>query len=105
MSETAAQLVDELIPHIPTRQWVLSVPAPLRYLLAYDHDALNAVVKAFNGSLFAYLRNKAKHSGGKLYDETVYLLGGISFIQRFGSSLNLKVHIHAQLSDGVYMRS
>jgi hypothetical protein len=56
MSETAVRLVDSVIPEIPTRQWVLSLPAPLRYLAAYDNDALNAIMSAFTGSLFSYLR-------------------------------------------------
>jgi hypothetical protein len=34
MSELAAQLVDRLIPRVPVRQWVLSVPFGLRYQLA-----------------------------------------------------------------------
>jgi hypothetical protein len=34
MSQTAAHLVDHGIPHLPVRQWVLSLPIPLRVLLA-----------------------------------------------------------------------
>jgi len=34
MSQTAAHLVDHVIPHVPVRQWVLSLPIPLRVLLA-----------------------------------------------------------------------
>jgi len=34
MAESAALLVDEVLPHKPMRQWVLSVPFPLRFLLA-----------------------------------------------------------------------
>ena len=30
MSQTAAHLVDHVIPHVPVRQWVLSLPIPLR---------------------------------------------------------------------------
>jgi len=32
MAESAALLVDEVLPHKPMRQWVLSVPFPLRSL-------------------------------------------------------------------------
>jgi hypothetical protein len=32
MSQTAAHLVDHVIPHAPVRQWVLSLPIPLRLL-------------------------------------------------------------------------
>ena len=34
MAETAAHRVDHVIPHVPVRQWVLSLPIPLRLLLA-----------------------------------------------------------------------
>jgi len=104
MSETSARLVDSVIPRIPTRQWVLSVPAPLRYLIAYDHNALNAVLSAFTGSLFSYLRKKAKQYGGKVLEAIDYYPSSVTFIQRFGSALNLNVHLHSQVSDGVHIR-
>ena len=34
MVETAALLVDHVLPHRPVRQWVLSFSYPLRFLLA-----------------------------------------------------------------------
>jgi hypothetical protein len=80
------------------------VPAPLRYLIAYDNDALNAVLSAFTGSLFSYLRRKAKKSGGEALDAQTYYPGAVTFIQRFGSALNLNVHMHSQVSDGVYVK-
>ncbi len=104
MSETSARLVDSIIPEISTRQWVLSVPAPLRYLIAYDNEALNFVVRAFTGSLFSYLRKKAKRSGGEALDAQAYYPGAVTFIQRFGSALNLNVHLHSQVSDGAYVK-
>jgi hypothetical protein len=41
MAETAAYLVDHVIPRVPVRQWVLSFPIPLRSLFAIypDHPA------------------------------------------------------------------
>jgi hypothetical protein len=33
MTEAAARLVDGILPHVPVRQWVLSLPHRLRYLL------------------------------------------------------------------------
>jgi len=44
MVETAALLVDEVLPREPVRQWVLSVPFPLRYLFATDPAAMGAVL-------------------------------------------------------------
>jgi hypothetical protein len=36
MADTAAHLVDRVLPSAPYRQWVLSVPKPLRLRLARD---------------------------------------------------------------------
>ena len=33
-AQTAAHLVDHVIPHVQVRHWVLSLPIPLRLLLA-----------------------------------------------------------------------
>src|SRR5438128_5658333 len=35
MTEQAAHLVDEVLPRVPVRQWVLTMPHRLRYLLAW----------------------------------------------------------------------
>jgi hypothetical protein len=104
MSETAVRLSDFVIPKIPTRQWVLSLPSPLRYLVAYDNDALSFIVTAFISTLFSYLRKRAKRSGGAVLDAESYSPGAVTFIQRFGSALNLNVHLHSQVSDGAYIK-
>jgi len=39
MTEYATRLVDEVLPRVPVRQWMLSLPYRLRYLLAWDHYA------------------------------------------------------------------
>ena len=36
MADTAAHLVDRVLPAAPVRQWVLSLPFGLRYRLGYD---------------------------------------------------------------------
>ena len=36
MSELAAHLVDRVLPAVPIRQWVFTVPVPVRYQLAFD---------------------------------------------------------------------
>jgi len=37
MTERAAHLVDAVLPWVPVRQWVLTVPYRLRYQLAWNH--------------------------------------------------------------------
>jgi hypothetical protein len=56
MADTAAWLVDRVLPAVPVRQWVLTLPFALRYRLAYDRDLCAAVLRAFLCALFAALR-------------------------------------------------
>jgi hypothetical protein len=46
MAETAALLADEVLPERPLRQWVLSLPHALRFLLATNSEALTLVLSA-----------------------------------------------------------
>ena len=99
MAETAAHLVDRVLPEVPFRQWVLTLPYPLRYRCAYDARLTNEVLRAFIRSLFAELRRRARNRWG----EQVEQCGSVTFIQRFGSALNLNVHFHTLAVDGVYL--
>lgn len=40
MNEVAAHLVDSVIPHVSVRQWVISFPFSVRYVLAYKPDLI-----------------------------------------------------------------
>jgi hypothetical protein len=53
MAETAAHLVDRVIPVVPVRQWVLTLPYPLRYRCAWDTRLTTEVLRAFLRALFA----------------------------------------------------
>jgi hypothetical protein len=81
MTGLAADLSDQVIPLVPVRQLVLSVPHRLRYLLAYDHDRCIAVLRIFVRALMSFCRKRARKLG---------LRGGqggsVTFIQRFGSA-------------------
>jgi hypothetical protein len=44
MTESAARLVDKVMPRVPVPQWVPSVPYRLRYLLAWDQALARAVL-------------------------------------------------------------
>ncbi len=43
MANTAAHLVDRVLPAVPVRQWVLSLPFELRALAAFRADVLSAL--------------------------------------------------------------
>ena len=59
MVETAALLVDEVLPRQPLRQWVLSVPFPLRFLFATEPAALTAVLGIVYRAIAAHLIRRA----------------------------------------------
>ena len=45
MAERAAHLIDHALPNVPVRQWVLTLPDRLRYVLAWRHDLCRVVVR------------------------------------------------------------
>jgi hypothetical protein len=101
MADTAAHLADRLLPEVPIRQWVLTLPYSLRYRCAYDSKLASQVLRAFIRSLFAELRRRARNRWGEHAEQC----GAATFIQRFGSALNLNVHFHTLAVDGVYAYS
>ncbi|MBW2235854.1 MAG: transposase [Deltaproteobacteria bacterium] len=98
MADTAAHLVDRVLPQVPVRQWVLSLPFALRYRLAYDAPLTSAVLGVFVRAVFASLRRRARKQWGVTRGQC----GAVTFVQRFGDALNLNVHFHSLLLDGVY---
>ena len=59
MVESAALLVDEVLPHQPMRQWVLSFPFALRFLFARDPKAMGAVLGIVYRAIATHLIHKA----------------------------------------------
>jgi hypothetical protein len=101
MADTAAHLVDRVLPEVPVRQWVLSLPFALRYRLAYDAPLVHDVLDVFVRCVFASLRRRAR----KQWAITRGHGGAVTFVQRFGDALNLNVHFHSLFLDGVYART
>jgi Transposase zinc-binding domain len=83
MSELAAQLVDRVLPHVPIRQWVFTVPVPVRYQLAFDAALTRAVLRVFLRTVFGWLRQRAARRG--ISDGRC---GAVTAIQRLGGALN-----------------
>ena len=47
MNDSALHLTERVLPEVPVRQWVCSLPWQLRYLLGYDRKLCAAVLSAF----------------------------------------------------------
>lgn len=96
MTDSAALLVDDILPHKPMRQWVLSFPFPLRFLFASNPNAMIGVLGIVYRAISTCLTHKAS------FTKPMSQTGAVTLIQRFGSTLNLNIHFHMLFLDGVY---
>jgi hypothetical protein len=91
MAQGAANLVDDLLPRVPVRQWVLSMPMQVRLALIFRPDLVRSALGVVVLRLRAYYEKK---TGGQT--------GLVTAIQRFGSRLYLNLHFHILALDGGY---
>ena len=98
MAEVAAHLVDNLLPKALYRQFVLSVPIPLRYWMATNKKLTAKIHKIFADETDFLYQTKAAKRGFKAIGS-----GSINFIQRFGGAINLNIHFHLLQMGGVYV--
>ena len=97
MTDSAALLADEVLPAKPIRQWVLSLPLALRFLLATDPEALTQVLGIVYRTISAYVLKSSRLT------RATGATGAVTLIQRFGSALNLNIHFHMLVLDGAYL--
>ena len=97
MAETAALLADEVLPALPLRQWVVSFPFALRFLFASRPEALAKALEVIDRLLVTHRAHKAGFRGKEV------ATGAVTLVQRFGSALNLNIHLHMLCLDGVYV--
>src|SRR6266545_4906423 len=100
MAQTAAHLVERVIPWVPTRQWVVSVPVPLRYWMAASQGLTAQVHTIIRTTIGQYYVNQAIIRG---VPRATVQPGAVTFIQRFGSAINLNLHYHVVFLEGVYL--
>ena len=96
MAESARHLVEAVFGPRPVRQWVLSFPYPLRLLFASKPDAIGPVLGIVHRLIAGWLADQAGVERARAQ------CGAVTLIQRFGSALNLNVHFHMLMLDGVY---
>lgn len=94
-----ASRVERLIPRVPVRHWVLSLPPHTRARFAQDEGLAGSITRVFVRTILAWQEHKA----AELFElENPVQGGAVTVVQRGGSALNLDVHIHAMVLDGVY---
>ncbi len=98
MADEAAYLVDMVLPEAPYRQWTVTFPFALRFLLAKDYKLITAVLGIAMRIIFAWQRRQARREGFAAAKNAA-----VVFVQRFGGALNCNVHLHALVPDGVFV--
>jgi len=99
MSDTAARLVERVLPVAPYRQWVLTVPFALRFRLARDPARITEVLGELQRAIRWSHRRRAR-----LVELPTGETAAVTFVQRFGSALNLHPHLHAVVPDALFVK-
>ena len=88
MADTASHLVDNVFPTVPVRQWVLILPFEIRCRMSYDKRLISDMLAVFLRVVHGWYKRKAKELG------VANVQGGsVSFLQKFGSSLNTPARV------------
>jgi hypothetical protein len=97
MADQAAWLVDRVLPEVPYRQWVLSLPYRVRFLCAYDPWVCSGVRRILLRAVSGYYLRAARVAG-----QPRPRIGAVAFEQRFDSGLRVNLHWHVVWADGVF---
>lgn len=87
-------LEEELLDHVPHRQYVFTVPKRLRPYFLYDRRLLGRLSRIAYDTLRSFL--------AATIGESQVVPGVVSSIQSFGTLLNWQPHIHMLATDGAY---
>ena len=98
MADRAARWVDSLLPAVAWRQWVLTLPWQLRLRAAWRPTVVTTVLNRFVASVRVELRRELRRRGVRGGE-----LAAVTAVQRFGSALNLNVHLHVLVADGLWV--
>ena len=96
MVETAAHMVDDVLPRVQIRQWVLSVPKRVRWHMNHKPEVVSGLLGVFLRAVETTIRQNSPDSpAGSRF-------GAVVFVHRFGSYLNSHIHYHVLVTDGVF---
>ena len=89
--------MERVLPEVPYRQWTLSFPKRLRWVLLRHRAALRLARNLFVRAVAAWQRRAAKRLGVQGVQT-----GALVFTQHFGSALQPTPHFHSLVPDGVW---
>ena len=99
VAHTRGWVIAPALPSVPVRQWVLSFPWPIRFLLSTRPEAVTGVLAIVMREIESSLIRRAdltRNSGAR---------GGVvTLIQRIGGAANLNLHLPMVTLDMVYTK-
>ena len=96
MCNEAANIPFRVLPNVPVRQWVMSLPWELRGLAAARPKVLGAMDRIFAEEIGRMSKKLTKVAGTRT--------GSVASEQLFGGALNLHPHLHALQVDGAFTK-
>ncbi|PYM72863.1 MAG: hypothetical protein DME10_11645 [Candidatus Rokuibacteriota bacterium] len=100
MTGRAAHLVDAVLPWVPVRQWVLTVPYRLRYQMAWNHGLSRAVL-GVHARVLLDVYTRGAQGRGIEGGQT----GMVTALQRAGSGLNVNLNFSPSCWTGCLPKS
>ena len=89
-------MVDDVLPRVQIRQWVLSVPKRVRWHMQHKPEVVSGLLGVFLRAVETTIRqNSPDAPAGSRF-------GAVVFVHRFGSYLNTHIHYHVLVTDGVF---
>jgi hypothetical protein len=98
MCQTSANLLEHVLPAVPLRQWVLTLPPELRRRLAYDGKLFGEVSRLFSDSVLEWYRRRLTDGGRRAGRG-----GAVVVMQRSSSDLRVNPHLHGVFLDGLFV--
>jgi hypothetical protein len=99
MAQTAANLLEHVLPRVPLRQFVLTFPFELRTRLAYDGALLGTASRIVVDSILGFYRRRIGGGGTRSPSKG----GAVTVVQRLSADLRLNPHLHIVALDGVFV--
>src|SRR3954470_11677666 len=87
-----------VLDEVPMREWVLSLPRWARFLLARDAQLITRTLDLALRTIFTMQRRRAAGLTRNRRERAQS-----PFVQRFRGALNLNVHFHCLVPDGVFI--
>ncbi|WP_437779937.1 transposase zinc-binding domain-containing protein [Sorangium sp. So ce1097] len=98
MCATAANLIEDVLPEVAHRPWVLTFPFPWRRRLAQDGVLFGVLTRIFVESVERFYEERAARRGACGAVKS----GAVTVVQRTSGDMRLNPHLHVVFLDGAY---